>query len=50
MVNGGQKSPAEELEPLLVSMLVQLAKLRSLLNNTEALELANSVIKGTKLE
>lgn len=43
MVHSGPKSPAEELETLLVSRLLQPPRMRSPLNTAEALELANSL-------
>jgi hypothetical protein len=45
---GGLESPMAEVEPKLLAVLIQLARMRDPQNCTQALELANSMIAGTE--
>ena len=48
--NGGVKSPMLSVEPTLVMLMIQMARIRRSFNFTTGLSLANSLIKGTEIE
>ena len=47
---GGQESPLEKIEPLIISIIVQMARMRQSLNPSKGLLLINSLIHGTKIQ
>ena len=48
--HAGQVTPMAEMEPYLVELILQLAKMRTPITSAQGLELANSLISGTKME
>ncbi len=46
----GQVTPMAEVEPYLVELILQLAKMRTPITSAQGLELANSLISGTEME
>jgi len=46
----GPKSPLSEIEPYIVSLILQLADMRVPLTTNQGLQLCNSIIQGTKYE
>ena len=47
---GGQVSPLVKIEPVIVSIIVQMARMRQCLNPSKGLLLVNSLISGTKIQ
>jgi len=47
---GGQVSPLLKIEPAIVSIIVQMARMRQCLNPSKGLLLVNSLIEGTKIQ
>ena len=47
---GGQVSPLERIEPIIVSIIVQMARMRQCLTPSKGLLLVNSLISGTKIQ
>ena len=47
---GGQVSPLLKIEPVIVSIIVQMARMRQCLNPSKGLLLVNSLIRGTKIK
>ena len=47
---GGQVSPLLKIEPAIVSIIVQMARMRQCLNPSKGLLLVNSLIRGTKIQ
>ena len=46
----GTKSPMADIEPYLVSLILQLANMRAPITTAQGLQLCNSIIKGTKFQ
>jgi hypothetical protein len=46
----GTKSPMADIEPYLVSLILQLANMRIPITTAQGLQLCNSIIKGTKFQ
>jgi hypothetical protein len=46
----GPKSPLHDIEPYVVSLIIQLANMRVPITTAQGLQLCNSIIKGTKYE
>jgi hypothetical protein len=46
----GTKSPMAEIEPYIVTMIIQLANMRVPITTSQGVQLCNSIIKGTKYE
>ena len=49
-VAGGQVTPLLRIEPLIVEIILQMARIRQCLNPSKGLQLVNSLIKGTKIQ
>ena len=47
---GGQVSPLQKIEPIIVSIIVQMARMRQSLTPSKGLLLINSLIKGSKIQ
>ena len=47
---GGQVSPLLRIEPIIVSIIVQMARMRQCLTPSKGLLLVNSLISGTKIQ
>ena len=48
--HSGLTSPLISIEPQIVAILIQMAQIRQCLNPSEAVQLINSLIKGTQLQ
>ena len=49
-LTGGQVSPLEKIEPLIVSIIVQMTRMNQSLTPSKGLLLINSLIHGTKIQ
>jgi len=49
-IAGGQISPLKKIEPLIVDIILQMARIRQCLSPSKGLQLVNSIIKGTKIQ
>ena len=49
-IAGGQVSPLLKIEPLIVEIILQMARIRQCLCPSKGLQLVNSIIKGTKMQ
>ena len=47
---GGQLSPLERIEPIIVNIIVQMARMRQCLTPSKGLMLLNSLIAGTRIQ
>ena len=47
---GGQVSPLEKIEPIIVNIIVQMARMRQCLTPSKGLMLVNSLITGTRIQ
>ena len=50
LAGGGQVSPLAEIEPIVVGIILQMARIRQCLNPSKGLALVNSIIEGTKVQ
>ena len=49
-VAGGQVSPLQKIEPIIIDIILQMARIRQCLSPSKGLKLVNSIIKGTNIQ